>query len=133
MLAKRIAELPVGENSIYEPKWDGFRAIVFRDGDEVLIQSRDEKPLNRYFPELLEPLRRGLPTRYVADGEIVIAKGGALDFDELQLRCIRRHRESSCWRRRVRRQWYFSICFVRERAICGMSPFDFDERRCRRR
>ena len=56
MLAKRIEELPAGENWIYEPKWDGFRAIVFRDGDEVLIQSRDEKPLNRYFPELLEPL-----------------------------------------------------------------------------
>jgi ATP-dependent DNA ligase len=86
MLAKRTQELPVGENWIYEPKWDGFRAIVFRDGDEVLIQSRDEKPLNRYFPELPEPLRRGLPTRYVADGEIVIAKNGALDFDELQLR-----------------------------------------------
>jgi ATP-dependent DNA ligase len=86
MLAKRIEALPVGTNLIYEPKWDGFRAIVFRDGDEVLIQSRDEKPLNRYFPELLEPLRRGLPTRYVADGEIVIAKNGALDFDELQLR-----------------------------------------------
>ena len=86
MLAKRIEELPAGENWIYEPKWDGFRAIVFRDGDEVLMQSRDEKPLNRYFPELLEPLRRGLPARYVADGEIVIAKNGALDFDELQLR-----------------------------------------------
>ena len=86
MLAKRIEELPAGENWIYEPKWDGFRAIVFRDGEEVLIQSRDEKPLNRYFPELLEPLRRGLPTSYVADGEIVIAKNGSLDFDELQLR-----------------------------------------------
>jgi ATP-dependent DNA ligase len=86
MLAKRIEELPRGEDWIYEPKWDGFRAIVFRDGDEVFIQSRDGKPLNRYFPELLEPLRRGLPTRYVADGEIVIAKDGALDFDELQLR-----------------------------------------------
>jgi ATP-dependent DNA ligase len=86
MLAKRIEELPADGDWIYEPKWDGFRAIVFRDGDEVFIQSRDEKPLNRYFPELLEPLRRGLPTRYVADGEIVIAKDGALDFDELQLR-----------------------------------------------
>ncbi len=86
MLAKRLEELPPGEDWIYEPKWDGFRALVFRDGDEVLIQSRDEKPLNRYFPELLEPLRHGLPARYVADGEIVIAKGGALDFDELQLR-----------------------------------------------
>ncbi len=86
MLAKRIENLPEGENWIYEPKWDGFRAIVFRDGDEVFIQSRDEKPLNRYFPELLDPLRRGLPARYVADGEIVIAKQGSLDFDELQLR-----------------------------------------------
>ncbi len=86
MLAKRMEELPAGANWIYEPKWDGFRTIVFRDAEEVLIQSRDEKPLNRYFPELLEPLRRRLPTRYVADGEIVIAKGGSLDFDELQLR-----------------------------------------------
>ena len=86
MLAKRIENLPEGENWIYEPKWDGFRAIVFRDGDEVFIQSRDEKPLNRYFPELVDPLRHGLPARYVADGEIVIAKQGSLDFDELQLR-----------------------------------------------
>ncbi len=86
MLAKRIEALPEGEDWIYEPKWDGFRAIVFRDGDEVFIQSRDGKPLNRYFPELMEPLRNQLPTRYVADGEIVIAKGGTLNFDELQLR-----------------------------------------------
>ena len=57
MLAKRVGELPVGDTWIFEPKWDGFRALVFRDGDEILIQSRDEKPLNRYFPELLEPLR----------------------------------------------------------------------------
>ncbi len=57
MLAKRVDELPGGRNWIFEPKWDGFRALVFRDGDEILIQSRDEKPLNRYFPELLEPLR----------------------------------------------------------------------------
>ena len=86
MLAKRIEQLPTGDSWIYEPKWDGFRAIFFRDGDEVLIQSRDAKPLNRYFPELLDPLRRALPERYVADGEIVIAKNGSLDFDELQLR-----------------------------------------------
>src|SRR6266545_1268994 len=86
MLAKRVGELPVGGTWIYEPKWDGFRALVFRDGDEILIQSRDEKSLNRYFPELLEPLRSQLPARCVLDGEVVVAKDGALDFDALQLR-----------------------------------------------
>ena len=86
MLAKRVGELPVGGTWIFEPKWDGFRALVFRDGDEILIQSRDEKSLNRYFPELLEPLRSQLPARCVLDGEIVVAKNGALDFDALQLR-----------------------------------------------
>ena len=86
MLAKRVGELPVGGNWIFEPKWDGFRALVFRDGDEILIQSRDEKSLNRYFPELLEPLRSQLPARCVLDGEVVVAKNGALDFDALQLR-----------------------------------------------
>src|ERR1700682_6504824 len=86
MLAKRVAELPPGEGWIFEPKWDGFRALVFRDGDEVFIQSRDEKPLNRYFPELLEPIRTQLPARCVLDGEIVIARNGALDFEALQLR-----------------------------------------------
>jgi ATP-dependent DNA ligase len=86
MLAKRVGELPVGGTWIYEPKWDGFRALVFRDKDEILIQSRDEKPLNRYFPELLEPLLSQLPARSVLDGEIVVAKDGALDFDALQLR-----------------------------------------------
>ena len=86
MLAKRVGELPVGGNWIFEPKWDGFRALVFRDGDEILIQSRDEKSLNRYFPELLEPLRSQLPARCVLDGEIVVANNGALDFDALQLR-----------------------------------------------
>src|SRR5260370_1312966 len=86
MLAKRVDELPAEGDWIFEPKWDGFRALVFRDGDEIFIQSRDEKPLNRYFPELLEPLLVALPTRCVLDGEIVIAKNGALDFDALQLR-----------------------------------------------
>ncbi|HZR56607.1 MAG TPA: ATP-dependent DNA ligase [Terriglobales bacterium] len=86
MLAKRVGELPDGEDWIFEPKWDGFRALVFRDGDEILIQSRDEKSLNRYFPELLEPLRSQLPTRCVLDGEIVIVKDDELDFDALQLR-----------------------------------------------
>jgi ATP-dependent DNA ligase len=86
MLAKRVAELPEGDEWIYEPKWDGFRALVFRSGKDVLIQSRDQKPLNRYFPELIEPLRKQLPQKCVLDGEVVIAKGGALDFDALQLR-----------------------------------------------
>src|SRR6516162_8442623 len=86
MLAKRVEELPPGEEWIFEPKWDGFRAIVFRDGDEIFLQSRDEKPLNRYFPELLEPLRSFLPARCVLDGEIVIADSNGLDFDRLQLR-----------------------------------------------
>ncbi len=86
MLAKRVDELPVAGEWIFEPKWDGFRALVFRDGEEILIQSRDKKPLNRYFPELLEPLRSQLRARCVLDGEIVVARNGALDFDALQLR-----------------------------------------------
>src|SRR6516164_11095565 len=86
MLAKRVEELPPGDNWIFEPKWDGFRALIFRDGDEVLIQSRDEKPLNRYFPDLLNPLKKTLPSRCVLDGEVVIVTQDGLDFDLLQLR-----------------------------------------------
>jgi ATP-dependent DNA ligase len=86
MLAKRVAELPEGEGWIFEPKWDGFRTLIFRDGDELFIQSRDEKPLERYFPELVGPLKTQLPEQCVLDGEIVIAQNGALDFDSLQLR-----------------------------------------------
>ena len=86
MLAKRVAELPEGEGWIFEPKWDGFRALVFRDGDEIFIQSRDEKPFNRYFPDLVPPLQSALPARCVLDGEIVIVKNNELDFDLLQLR-----------------------------------------------
>src|SRR4029434_9250488 len=118
MLAKRVGELPVGGTWIYEPKWDGFRALVFRDGDEILIQSRDEKSLNRYFPELLEPLRSQLPSRCVLDGEIVVARNGALHFDAqprsrgtlrtasltvaLSLRARRRNRRCKEWRARLR-------------------------------
>ena len=86
MLAKRVSDLPEGESWIFEPKWDGFRTIIFRDRDEVLIQSRDEKSLNRYFPELVETLLVQLPKRCVLDGEIVIATERGLDFDALQLR-----------------------------------------------
>jgi ATP-dependent DNA ligase len=86
MLAKLANDIPEGNSWLYEPKWDGFRAIVFRDGDKVYIQSRDLKPLDRYFPELAEPLKANLPDRVVLDGEIVIATKGRLDFDALLLR-----------------------------------------------
>ncbi len=86
MLAKRVSDLPPGDDWIFEPKWDGFRALFFRHGDEVFIQSRDEKPLNRYFPELVERLKEQLPERFALDGEIVIATDHGLDFDLLQLR-----------------------------------------------
>ena len=86
MLAKLAAELPGGEGWLFEPKWDGFRAIVFKDGDDVYIQSRDLKPLDRYFPELASVLKSSLPPRCVVDGEIVIASDKGLDFDLLQLR-----------------------------------------------
>jgi ATP-dependent DNA ligase len=86
MLAKASDALPDGDGWLFEPKWDGFRAIVFRNGDEVYTQSRDLKPLDRYFPELAEPLRRALPNRCVVDGEVVIARDGALDFEALLLR-----------------------------------------------
>ncbi|MCC7538946.1 MAG: ATP-dependent DNA ligase [Deltaproteobacteria bacterium] len=86
MLAKLTDALPPGDDWLFEPKWDGFRAIVFRDGDTVYTQSRDLRPLDRYFPELQGPLREGLPHRAVVDGEIVIAGPQGLDFDALQLR-----------------------------------------------
>ncbi|MDQ2690392.1 MAG: ATP-dependent DNA ligase [Chloroflexota bacterium] len=89
MLAKPTPAIPEGEGWIYEPKWDGFRAMVFRDGGEVYVQSRDLKPLNRYFPELEEPLLGVGPSdaRFVLDGEVVIARpDGGLDFDALLLR-----------------------------------------------
>jgi ATP-dependent DNA ligase len=86
LLAKPANDLPDGDGWLYEPKWDGFRAIVFRDGDEVLIQSRDLKPLDRYFPELAAPLRASLPERCVVDGEVVIATDGELAFESLLLR-----------------------------------------------
>jgi ATP-dependent DNA ligase len=86
MLAKRVDEIPNSGLWMFEPKWDGFRTLIFRDGDEILIQSRDAKPLNRYFPELLDTLREQLPERCVLDGEIVIATDRGLDFDSLQLR-----------------------------------------------
>ena len=86
MLAKLAHELPDGDGWLFEPKWDGFRSLVFRDGERVYLQSRDLKPLDRYFPELAAPLRAVLPERCVVDGEIVIATEGGLEFDVLQMR-----------------------------------------------
>jgi ATP-dependent DNA ligase len=86
MLSKSAAGLPAGDGWLFEPKWDGFRAIVFRDRDRVYLQSRDQKPLDRYFPELREALVANLPARCVVDGEVVIAGERGLDFDALQMR-----------------------------------------------
>ena len=86
MLSSPAPSLPEGEGWQFEPKWDGFRTLVFRDGDEILLQSRDEKPMNRYFPELVEPLRHALPERCVIDGEVVIVGDEGLDFEALLLR-----------------------------------------------
>ncbi len=86
MLAKLATELPEGDGWLFEPKWDGFRAIVFRDRDRFYIQSRDLKPLDRYFPELEASFRPSLPERCVVDGEIVIVGPRGLDFEALQMR-----------------------------------------------
>jgi ATP-dependent DNA ligase len=86
MLAKLAEELPPGEGWLYEPKWDGFRAIAFRNGERLYLQSRDLRPLDRYFPELAAPLLAALPARAVVDGEIVISSPRGLDFDALQMR-----------------------------------------------
>ncbi len=83
MLAKNATRLPTEGDWLFEPKWDGFRCLVFRDGDDVELWSRSRKPLTRYFPELLDPLRRDLPERAVVDGEVIVAIDGALDFDAL--------------------------------------------------
>src|SRR5215469_11443247 len=86
MLAKLTRDLPREKGLVYEPKWDGFRCVVFRDGDDVELGSRNDRPLTRYFPELVELLRDALPKRCVVDGEVVVVTGAGLDFDTLQLR-----------------------------------------------
>jgi len=86
MLAKPVADIPAGQH--YEPKWDGFRSVIFRDGDEVEIGSRNERPMTRYFPEVVQAVLAQLPPRVVIDGEIVIAdtERNTLDFEALQQR-----------------------------------------------
>ncbi len=86
MLAKAIHEVPHDPGLLYEPKWDGFRCIVFRDGDEIELGSRNDRPLTRYFPELVDLLRDTLPERCVVDGEIVVVTADGLAFDTLQNR-----------------------------------------------
>ena len=86
MLAALQREIPRGDGWLYEPKWDGFRAIVFRDGDRVHIGSRNELPLERYFPEIVEVVKAALPARAVADGEIILPGENGLEFELLQLR-----------------------------------------------
>jgi ATP-dependent DNA ligase len=86
MLAKAAKSIPVGDGLLYEPKWDGFRSIIFRDGDDVEIGSRNEKPMTRYFPEVVEAVKRELPERCVVDGEIIVTGPDGLDFDALQQR-----------------------------------------------
>src|ERR1700712_4438846 len=83
MLAKPATKVPTGDGYFYEPKWDGFRCIIFRDGDEVELGSRNERPLTRYFPELVAAVKERLPERCVVDGEIVIPRGDRLDFEAL--------------------------------------------------
>jgi ATP-dependent DNA ligase len=83
MLAKATDHLPEGDDLVFEPKWDGFRCLVFRDGDEVELGSRNDRPLTRYFPELLDPIREMLPERCVVDGEVVVVSERGLDFDQL--------------------------------------------------
>src|SRR5579863_1979936 len=86
MLAKLARTMPAEGPYLYEPKWDGFRCIVFRDRDEVELGSRNERPLTRYFPEVIEAVRAQLPERCVVDGELVIAGAGGLEFDTLSQR-----------------------------------------------
>jgi ATP-dependent DNA ligase len=83
MLAKSVKTVPDEPGYLYEPKWDGFRCIVFRDGDEVELGSRNERPMTRYFPEIVEAVKKQLPERCVVDGEIIIATGDKLDFEAL--------------------------------------------------
>ena len=86
MLSTPAASLPSGTGWQFEPKWDGFRTLVFRDGADIMLQSRDEKPMNRYFPELLPPLLAMLPERCVVDGEVVIVGKRGLNYEALLLR-----------------------------------------------
>ena len=119
MLAKVSTDLPEGDGFLYEPKWDGFRAIVFRGGDEVFIQSRDLKPLDRYFPELQRGPSERLPDGSVIDGEIVIATPRGLDFDALQMRLHPAASRAANSRRRRRPRSWPSTCSRSRARTCA--------------
>ena len=113
MLAKRVDGIPHGDRWLFEPKWDGFRTLVFRNGSDVLLQSRDLKPMNRYFPELAAPLLAQLPERCAIDGELVIAGAHGLEFETLQgAHPSGRIAGWRCWPTRPRRRWWSGICSV---------------------
>jgi ATP-dependent DNA ligase len=127
MLAKRIDAIPEGDTWIFEPKWDGFRALVFRDGDEIMIQSRDQKSLNRYFPDVVETLKRQLPVRCVLDGELVIAASTGLDFDALQLRIHPAASRVKLLSQQIPASIvFFDLLALDDRDLC---PTPFEERR----
>lgn len=128
MLSKRANEIPQGQEWIFEPKWDGFRALVFRDREEILIQSRDGKSLNRYFPELLEPLLTQLSDRCVLDGEIVVAKSGRLDFEALQLRIHPASSRVKLLSEKARHRSCSSTCFAKANGICVASRSKKDDK-----
>src|SRR5262245_53902352 len=86
MEARLVGEIPTGDGWQYEPKWDGFRCVVFRNGDKIFLQSKNGQPLARYFPDVVASVAKLPQQRFVLDGELVIPIGGALSFDELQLR-----------------------------------------------
>src|SRR5689334_20554806 len=83
MEALSVEQIPQGPDWQYEPKWDGFRCLAFRDGDSVYLQSKGEKPLGRYFPEIVEAVKALKPRQFVLDGEIAVPVGGKFDFDQL--------------------------------------------------
>ena len=99
MEARSVDEIPTGDGWQYEPKWDGFRCLAFRDGDKIFLQSKNGQPLARYFPDVAANVAKLAQQRFVLDGELVIPVGGALSFDELQLRlasCREPRSETGC-------------------------------------
>ena len=134
MLAKAVDGLPSDEGWLFEPKWDGFRALVFRDGDTLYTQSRDLKPLDRYFPELAAPLLASLPERCVLDGEIVIARDGSLDFEALLLRIHpAASRVAHAGGRVARRATWRGTCWRSATRTCGTRRRASDGSASRRR
>ena len=103
MEALSVSEIPMGPEWQYEPKWDGFRCLVFRDGKSVTLQSKSGKPLTRYFPDLVDMVRSLRADRFVLDGEIVVPVGKVFSFDALLHAFIRRRAAWRSWRRKPRR------------------------------